>query len=63
MSGHFIWNLWIELSARFINFIWNDHEWKILFIIWPFKMGSSAFKTMDGWMFEFFIDAQPQKGI
>ena len=37
MSGHFIWNLWNEPLASFINFIWNDHECKILFIIWPFK--------------------------
>ena len=29
--GHFIWNLWNEPSASFINFIWNDHECKILF--------------------------------
>ena len=35
-NGHFIWNLWNEPSASFINFIWNDHLWKILFIIWPF---------------------------
>ena len=34
--GHFIWNLWNEPSASFINFILNDHECKILFIIWPF---------------------------
>ena len=32
-SGHFIWNLWNEPSAGFINFIWNAHECKILFII------------------------------
>ena len=38
-SGHFIWNLLNEPVASFINFIWNDHECKILFIIWPFKMG------------------------
>ena len=39
-SGHFIWNLWNEPSARFINFIWNDHSCKILFIIhiWPFNI-------------------------
>ena len=33
-SGHFIWP-----SASFINFIWNAHECKILFIIWSFQMG------------------------
>ena len=37
-SGHFIC-LWNEPLASFINFIWNDHECKILFIIWLFKMG------------------------
>ena len=37
-SGHFIWNLWNEPSASFINLIWNDHECKILFSTWPFKM-------------------------
>ena len=36
---HFIWYLWNEPSASFINFTWNDHECKILFIIWLFKMG------------------------
>ena len=35
-SGHFIWNLWNEPLASFINFVLNDHECKILFIIWPF---------------------------
>ena len=35
-SGHFVWNLWNEPLASFINFIWNDHECKVLFIIWPF---------------------------
>ena len=34
MSGYFIWNLLNEPSARLINFIWNDHECKIRFIIW-----------------------------
>ena len=29
----------IKPQARFINFIWNDHEFKFLFIIWPFKTG------------------------
>ena len=38
-SGHFIWIQWNEPSASFINFIWNSHECKILYIIWPFKMG------------------------
>ena len=37
-SGHFIWNLWNEPLVCFINFIRNDHECKILFIILPFKM-------------------------
>ena len=32
--GHFIWNLWDTSKARLINFIWNDHECKILYI-WP----------------------------
>ena len=32
-SGHFIWNLWNEPSASFINFVWNDHKYKILFNI------------------------------
>ena len=43
MSGHFIWNLWNEPSASFINFILNDHECKILFIIWPFYIGFYCF--------------------
>ena len=30
-SGHFIWNLWNEPWASFINFISNDREWKLLF--------------------------------
>ena len=38
MSGHFVWSLWNEPSASFINFILNDHECKILFIIWLFKL-------------------------
>ena len=33
-SDHFIWNLLNEPSASLINFIWNDHKWKIMFIIW-----------------------------
>ena len=34
MSGHFIWNLWKNQPlVSFINFIWNDHECKILFFI------------------------------
>ena len=37
-SDHFIWNLWNKPFASFINFIWNDHECKILFIILPLKM-------------------------
>ena len=32
-------------SARFINFIWNVHECKILFIIWAFKMGFYRFQN------------------
>ena len=35
----------MESLASFINFIWNDHECKILFIIWPFKMTFIAFKV------------------
>ena len=27
-SGHFIWNLWNDPWASFINFIWNDHKCK-----------------------------------
>ena len=34
--GHFIWNLWNKPVVSFINFVWNDHECNILFIIWPF---------------------------
>ena len=29
----------IEAHIKFINFIWNEHECKILFIIWLFQMG------------------------
>ena len=36
-SGHFGRNLYKPL-ARFVNFIGNYRECKILFIIWPFKM-------------------------
>ena len=36
---HFIRNLWKEPSANFIDFIWNDHDYKILFIIWRLKKG------------------------
>ena len=43
--GHFIWNLWNEPLASFINFIWNDHSCKILFIIWPFKLDFIVFKV------------------
>ena len=32
-SGHFIWNLCYESLA---SFIWNDHECKVLFIVWLF---------------------------
>ena len=38
MNGHFMWKVWNQPLASFINFIWNDHECKILFIIQPFKM-------------------------
>ena len=38
-SCHFIWNLWNEPLGSFINFIWNDHECKILFIMWLFELG------------------------
>ena len=44
-SGHFISNLWNEPLASFINFIRNDHECKILFIIWLFKWVFIAFKV------------------
>ena len=48
------WNQCISLknnrgsyrSVHFINFIWNDHECKILFIIWLFKMG---FYRLSSW--------------
>ena len=43
-SGLFIWNLWKEHSASFINFIRKDHERKILFIIWPLKLDFIAFQ-------------------
>ena len=33
MSGHFIWTLWNKPLACFINFIWNDLDCNILFII------------------------------
>ena len=36
-SDHFIWNLLNKPLASLMNFIWNDHKCKILFIIWPFK--------------------------
>ena len=35
--GHFIRNLWNVPKALFINFIWNDHSFKILYI-WIFSM-------------------------
>ena len=38
IHGRFIWNLWNEPLVSFVNFIWNDHECKILFIIRPCKM-------------------------
>ena len=48
---HFIWNLWNEPLASFINFIWSDHECKILFIIWtlsPLKL-TIVQQKMHGW--------------
>ena len=48
-SGHFIWNLWNEPTANFINFIWNDHKCKILFIVWPFKWDLIAYKINIIW--------------
>lgn len=39
-----IWKIWNELSAHFINFVWNDHKFKSLYIIWPLKMGFTIFK-------------------
>ena len=45
MSNHFIWNLLNKLLASLINFIWNDHLCKILFIIRPFKCDFIAFKV------------------
>ena len=44
-SDHFIWNLFNEPLASLINLIWNDHECKILGIIWPFKCNFTAFKV------------------
>ena len=44
-SGHFILNLWNEPMASFINFIRNDHNCKILCVIWPFKMGVFCLQT------------------
>ena len=41
-SRYFIWNLGNEPSASFINFIWNDHECEILFIICFFKWDLKA---------------------
>ena len=43
--GHFIWNLSNEHSASLINFIWNDHECNIQFIIWLSKGSCFAFKV------------------
>ena len=43
-NGHFMLNLVNEPSASFVNFIWNDQECKILFIIWPFKWDFIALK-------------------
>ena len=31
--GHYIWYLWNSPKARFINFIWNDHSCKILYLL------------------------------
>ena len=42
--GHFIWHLWNSPKARFINFRWNDHECKILFITWPLKWDFIVFR-------------------
>ena len=36
---NYIWTLLNEALASLIKFIWNNHECKILFIIWPFKCG------------------------
>ena len=44
--GNFIWNLWNEPSAHFINFIRNAHKCKILIIIWPSIMKFIAFKIL-----------------
>ena len=44
IEDHFIWKL-NEPSASLINFIWNDHSCKILFIIWPFQYDFIAFKV------------------
>ena len=36
----------VQPSASLINFIWNDHECKILFIIiWQFQMGFYGYKS------------------
>ena len=45
MSGHFIWNLWNEPLASFINFIWNDRSCKILFIIQLYYTGFYCLKS------------------
>ena len=34
MSGHFIWSLW---NRPPVNFIWNNHKFRIMFIIQLFK--------------------------
>ena len=47
MRGHFIWNLWNEPLASSMNFIWNDYECKIMFILWPFKI---VFLLLSKWI-------------
>ena len=46
--GSYIWNLWNKPSVSLINFIRNDHECKILFIIWLFEMG---FYRLISWIY------------
>ena len=48
-SGHFIWNLWNEPLTSFINFKWNDHDCKILFIIWQFRAGFFCLQNENCW--------------
>ena len=43
-----------EPLASIINFIWNDHECKILFIIWLFQEGFYMY-CLKSWHYMYFI--------